>query len=297
MIINRQNLTNLNTGFKANFQTGFDGVAPMWERIATRVPSTTASEQYAWLGAFPKMRKWIGERQIKNLAQHGYAIKNEKFEATESVPADAIADDQYGIFAPLMQEMGRAAAEHPDTIIFELLKNGFTTNCYDGQFFFDTDHAVIGADGVERSVSNMQAGSNPVWFLLDTRRALKPLIFQERKKPQFVVKDDLTDDRVFMRDEYVYGVDSRCAVGFGFWQMAFGSKADLTEANLQLAYTAMTSLKGDEDRPLGILPNLLVVHPNLKFKADELLKAQVKNGGASNIMQGLVDSISSPWLA
>ncbi|HUN10658.1 MAG TPA: Mu-like prophage major head subunit gpT family protein [Rhabdaerophilum sp.] len=297
MIINRQSLTTLTTGYKGNFQRGFAGVAPMWEKIATRVPSATAAEEYGWLGAFPGMREWIGERQIKNLAQHGYTIKNLKFEGTVSVPADKIRDDQFGIYAPMMEEMGRSAAEHPDTLVYGLLKNGFATNCYDGQFFFDTDHPVIGADRVERSVSNMQAGAGAPWFLLDTRRALKPLIFQERKKPQFVAKDDPADDRVFMKDEFVYGTDSRGNVGFGFWQMAYGSKADLTEANLQAAYTAMTSLKGDEDRPLGILPNLLVVHPTLKFKADELLKAQMKNGGASNIMQGLVESLSSPWLA
>jgi phage major head subunit gpT-like protein len=297
MIINRQSLTTLTTGYKGNFQIGFEGVAPMWNRVATLVPSTTATEEYAWLGAFPGMREWIGERQIKNLAQHGYSIKNRKFESTVSVPKTAVEDDQFGVYAPMMQELGRSAAEHPDTLVFGLLKDGFATNCYDGQFFFDTDHPVVGANGVESSVSNMQAGSSPVWFLLDTRRALKPLIFQERKKPQFVAKDDPADDRVFMKDEYVYGTDSRCNVGFGFWQMAFGSKAELNEANLQLAYTAMTTLKGDEGRPLGILPNLLVVHPSLKFKADELLKAQMKNGGASNIMQGLVDSMASPWLA
>lgn len=297
MIINRQSLTTLNTGFKASFQIGFDGVAPMWERIATRVPSSTATEEYAWLGAFPGMREWIGERQIKNLAQHGYSIKNRRFEMTVSVPKTSIEDDQFGVYSPMMQEMGRSAAEHPDTLVYGLLKNGFTTGCYDGQNFFDTDHPVIGADGVERSVSNVQAGSNPMWALLDTRRALKPLIFQERKKPQFVAKDDPADDRVFMRDDFVYGVDSRGNVGFGFWQMAYGSRAELTEANLQAAYTAMTTLKGDEDRPLGIQPNLLVVHPSLKFRADELLAAQNKANGASNIMKGLVDSIAPAWLA
>jgi phage major head subunit gpT-like protein len=297
MIINRQSLTTLTTGYKAAFQIGFTGVAPMWNRIATLVPSSTASEEYGWLGSFPRMREWIGERQIKNLAQHGYTIKNRKFEATVSVPKTAIEDDQFGAFTPSVQDLGQGAAELPDELIFGLLKNGFSANCYDGQFFFDTDHPVVGANGVERSVSNMQAGANPAWFLLDTRRALKPLIYQERKKPQFVAKDDPSDDRVFMKDEFVYGVDMRCNVGFGFWQMAFGSKAELNEANLQAAYTAMTTLKGDEDKPLGIQPNLLVVDPSLKFRADELLQAQNKANGASNIMKGVVESIAPAWLA
>ena len=32
-----------------------------------------------------------------------------------------------------------------------------------------------------------------------------------------------TDENVFMRDEYLYGVNARDGVGYGFWQMAYGS--------------------------------------------------------------------------
>lgn len=60
------------------------------------------------------------------------------------------------------------------------------------------------------------------WHLLCTRRSLKPFIFQERKKAKFtaLTKDD--DENVFMRDEFLYGVDARDGVGYGFWQMAYG---------------------------------------------------------------------------
>lgn len=298
MIITRQSLGDLTTGFKANFQSGFSGVAPMWDRIATRVPSSTASEKYPWLGQMPGMREWIGERQVKNLAQHGYSITNRKFELTIGVPADSIRDDQYGIFAPMMSEMGRSAAAHPDQLVFTALKDGFSALCYDGQSFFDTDHPVLGEDGVtESSVSNTGGGSGVPWFLLDTSRALKPLIFQERKKPEFVAKDRPDDDNVFDKDEFKYGTDSRCNVGYGFWQMAYGSKQTLDEASLQAAYTAMTSMKGDYGRPLGLRPNLLVVHPSLKFAADKLVTATTLANGADNIMKGLVQVMDSSWLA
>jgi phage major head subunit gpT-like protein len=196
----------------------------------------------------------------------------------------------------MMTDMGRAAAAHPDELVFSLLKDGFSTNCYDGQYFFDTDHPVLDAAGAETSVSNVQAGTSAPWMLLDTSRAIKPLIFQERKKPEFVAKDNPDDDNVFDRAEFKYGTDSRGNVGFGFWQQAFGSKADLTDANLKAAYTAMTSQKGDFGRPLGIIPNLLVVGPTNKFVADELLKAQMKANGATNTLQGLVEAIVVPWL-
>ena len=61
------------------------------------------------------------------------------------------------------------------------------------------------------------------WHLLCTKRSLKPFIFQEREKAKFVAMTKETDENVFMRDEYLYGVNARDGVGYGFWQMAYGS--------------------------------------------------------------------------
>nr|DAR93076.1 MAG TPA: major capsid protein [Caudoviricetes sp.] len=61
------------------------------------------------------------------------------------------------------------------------------------------------------------------WHLLCTKRPIKPLIYQQRKKAKFVSKTAETDDNVFMSKTFVYGVDSRGNAGFGFWQMAVGS--------------------------------------------------------------------------
>lgn len=68
------------------------------------------------------------------------------------------------------------------------------------------------------------------WHLLCTKRSLKPIIFQERKKAKFtaLTKDD--DENVFMMAEFLYGVDARDGVGYGFWQMAYGSTGDAQEA-------------------------------------------------------------------
>lgn len=65
--------------------------------------------------------------------------------------------------------------------------------------------------------------SDSAWFLLATKRPLKPIIFQQRKKPKFVSITEETSPNVFMQKTYLYGVDSRDNVGFGFWQMGIGS--------------------------------------------------------------------------
>lgn len=299
MIINHGNLKTLFLAFKAAFQGGLSQAASQYGVIATTVPSSTGTEEYGWLGQFPSMREWLGDRVVHGAASHGYSIRNRDFELTVAVPRPAIEDDQYGVYTPMMTEMGRAIAAHPDELVFGLLKAGSSTECYDGQYFFDTDHPVIQADGTTGTQSNWDnnSGSGTPWYLLDCGRAIKPIIFQDRKKPQFVAKTANDDDNVFNRNEYVYGVDSRCNVGFGFWQMAYGSRKGLDETNLIAAFTAMAERKGDHGRPLGIRPTHLLVPPALEFAARKLVNATTLANGADNVLKGLVEVVSAPWLA
>lgn len=297
MIINRQNLSILHTGFRASFRQAFDGAAIDYDKIVLEVNSSTAIEQYGWLGATTRFRKWIGDRVVQNLQLHDYSIKNESFENTVGVPREAIEDDQYGTFNPLMAQMGQDAKEHPAELVYALLKAGFTGKCYDGQNFFDTDHPVLDAAGAEGSVSNFQGGSGTPWFLLDVTRVMRPLILQKRKPYNFVSMDKETDDNVFNRKEYVYGVDARLNVGYGLWQLAYASKETLDATNFAAAYAAMQSMKGDNGRPLGIRPKLLVVPPTLREAAMEVVKAERNAAGATNINRDLVDVLVTPWLA
>lgn len=68
-----------------------------------------------------------------------------------------------------------------------------------------------------------ELSSDTAWFLLDTTKAIKPIIFQEREKPTFVSLTDDTNSNVFINRTFLYGVETRCNTGYGFWQMAYGS--------------------------------------------------------------------------
>ena len=295
MLINQSNLSGLFKGFQTSFNKGKEQAPSYYKDIAMIVSSQSREETYAWLGQFPKLREWLGDRVIKNLSANGYTLKNKLFEDSISVPRTDIEDDNYGVFGPLFAEMGRVSMEHPDELVFNLLAAGFATVCYDGQYFFDTDHPVNGA-----SVSNMQSGANPAWFLMDTSRSIKPLLFQERAPYELTSLTNATDENVFMRDEYLYGVRGRANAGFGLWQLAFGSKAALDATNYASARSAMMSFKGDEGRPLGIKPDTLVVPPALESAALELIKNElIINGGVSTSNQwaGTAKLIVCPWLA
>lgn len=297
MIVNALNLKTLTIAFKAAFQAVLGQAPSQYLTIATVVPSTTGSEEYGWLGALPNVREWLGDRVVHGIQTHGYTIKNKPFELTVAVPKPAIEDDQYGIYTPLMAEMGRAMGAHPDQLVFGLLSTGNTALCYDGAPFFSATHPVINAAGKTVNQSNVDASGNAAWwYVLDTTRSLKPVIFQNRKSPNFVAKTAETDDNVFDRAEFVYGSDRRCNVGFGFWQLAYGSNNTLNAENLKAAIVAMTGRKGDNGRPLGINPNVLVVPSSLEFAAAALLKSALVNGGETNELAGRLQIQISPWL-
>lgn len=142
MIINSQNLRGIYIGFNTLFNKAFDEIKPLYERVATVTPSTTDSETYAWLGDLPGMREWIGDREIQNLSGSDYTIKNKDFELTVGVPRNAIDDDKIGLYTPHIEMLGQAAALHPDELVFGLLKEGFSTKCYDDEPFFSGNHKI-----------------------------------------------------------------------------------------------------------------------------------------------------------
>lgn len=215
----------------------------------------------------------------------------------------------------MFKEMGRGVVELPDRLLFGLLAAGATTSCYDGQNFFDQDHPVLNENGVPYSVSNYQPGTDPTaptWYLLDTSRAIRPLIYQERMPFTLTPKDKPTDDNVFFEKEYIYGTDGRCNAGYGLWQLAYASKLPLTAENYEAARAAMTGLRGDNDHRLGIIPNKLVVPTALEGAGRRLLSTQLKSqsttlvnpGGGdvivtcagSNEWAGSAELIVTPWL-
>ncbi len=296
-MINQKNLNSFFTAVKLLYKQGFDGTKSHYDKIAMTTRSSTREEEYGWLGQFPELREWSGDRHIHGLQAHGFTIKNRKFESTVEVDRDNISDDNYGIYSPMFSEMGRTTRQHPDSLVFDLLKSGFTTKCYDGQNYFDTDHPLDGNPGGNSpSVSNMQAGSGAPWFLLDTSRIVKPLIWQEREGYDFQSLDDIGERDVFMRDKFLYGIRARVNCGFGLWQLAFASKAALTPENFATARAAMMEFRGDRGHLLGVLPNLLIVPPALEAAGRQLLMADTISG-SSNIWRGSAELLMTHYVA
>lgn len=299
-VLNAAMLAAINTAMQARFNKGLAVKKEDWKQIAMLVSSNGASNTYAFLSQFPAFREWVGARLHKTASKTAFQVLNRKFENTLDIPVTDIEDDNWGMWADVAESYGESVHDLMNDLVFGKVPLGFSEICYDGQFFFDTDHPVYpneNGTGVATLVSNMQAGVGEPWVLLCTERAPKPFYLQERVKAQLIAKTNAANsDAVYETDNLSYGGRWRGEAVFGFWQLAFGSKADLTAANFEAAFKAMETVKGDGNRKLGITPDLLVCGPNNRVAAEQLLKAEKNAAGASNTNFNKVKLLVTPWM-
>jgi len=290
MIITNTVLNGLRTALREEFRNRMLELdaKPIWKLLATVISSSTKSNTYGWLSAFPQMREWVGDRVIKSMAEAAYQIVNQKWESTLGVMRTDIEDDNLGQYRVMARHMADEFERFMNRKLAALISGGFANLCYDGQKFFDTDHPVYpntDGTGAAASVSNiigtgLETGAP--WTLLCLSGSLKPFIAQQRTLPEFEEITDTQNDSVFMKDTYLYGIRYRGSFGYGLWQQAVGSKAALNAANYEAARLAMQTFKRDGGDPLGITPTHLIVSPANESAARAILAKELINGGESN---------------
>ncbi len=143
----------LATSLKKVFDAAFEAAPSQWDQVAMEVPSNGASNTYAWIDKFPKLRKWVGDKVVKQLSGHAYTITNDDFEATVEVDRNDIEDDNIGIYKPQTQMAGESSKQWADELVFNTLTSGFDEACYDGKTFYATNHEV-GEGKAKKVVSN-----------------------------------------------------------------------------------------------------------------------------------------------
>lgn len=140
----------------------------------------------------------------------------------------ALSIDEYGkarsSIMSVTNDQGKPFRAMPNLLVVPPQLEGIARKI----LFSDTIDATtnIYKDSAELLVLPDLAANPTAWFLLDTSKPIKPLIFQQRKAPQFIAKDSINDDNVFFQKQFVYGTDSRDNAGFSLWQLAYGSTGE-----------------------------------------------------------------------
>lgn len=322
-IVNSATLTALRASFSRLFQRGVTQAKTQWSKVAMRMPSNSRKSVYGWLGQFPAMAKWTAgsARPTGSMAEDAYELLNDLFANDVTINRTDIEDDELGTYEPLMRLCGASSEAHVDESVFALLKNGRTQDCYDGKKFFAADHPryanvdKTGANTPTSNIINATVTNETEWYVLCDHMGLMPLIYQERTRPEFQSVVNPNDSEVYDKDQLRYGARARRAFGYGHWQQAVSCRDKLTPDNLSLAIAAIMNMKWHGGRPMGLVATHLVVPPTLRARALAVAQAAVvfdsltiRNaaddenvGGAAaavtNINQGVLEVVISPWLA
>ena len=124
--------------------------------------STSEEESYLIGGSMPGVRKWVGDREFDRLSAAKVAVANEPWESSLMFDRFHYDDDRAGLYTNALGELADEAAAHPDELMAEFLVKGESTECWDGQNFFDTDHAWRDSGTQDNIVSvNVVDTANP----------------------------------------------------------------------------------------------------------------------------------------
>jgi hypothetical protein len=109
--------------------------------VSNLFTSDQESETYAFLGQSPAMREWIGGRQAKGLTGTALTIANRHYEATLEIAVRDARRDKTPQIEARVQDFADRSLTHWASLLSALIAAGETTICYEGQYFFDTDHS------------------------------------------------------------------------------------------------------------------------------------------------------------
>lgn len=105
------------------------------------VDSSSASEKIAWLGATPTMRVMKNGRKVIELNEYELEIVNKEYEATMEFHRRDLRRDKTNQLQARIGSFADGVNDHWAELLAVAINNGASQLCYDGQYFFDTDHS------------------------------------------------------------------------------------------------------------------------------------------------------------
>lgn len=129
------------------------GPAAWVTQLAMQTTSDQASENYAWLGAPPALHEFIGNRQLDQVKENSFSISNKDFESNIRVKSKDMRRDKLGMLQTRVSQLANRVNDLPAKLLSTLILNGASSLCYDGQYFFDTDHAEGASGTLSNSIS------------------------------------------------------------------------------------------------------------------------------------------------
>ena len=148
----------LERGLKATLMNRAPAEAPVLvSQLCEVVPSDGESEKHEWLGDPPQMTEFQGARKATGVSATGYTITNKVYDAAIRFGRDDLRRNRSGSFQRVIDRLADVAMSFGNKRIVDVLEDGTTDLCYDGESFFGDAHLARNDEG--KTHDNLLAGS------------------------------------------------------------------------------------------------------------------------------------------
>lgn len=140
MQLNDATIAEIARNIRADWKTGLNWTPPvdLTNILFWDVPSAGASNFYFWASALQQFREWVGERVYADVAANKFQVENLCFEASDSIPRNAILDDTFGAFGDTIRMRAQMWQEAKYQWVLSVLTGNPVT--FTGKPFFSTQH-------------------------------------------------------------------------------------------------------------------------------------------------------------
>lgn len=156
-MIDAKELNAIEKLVREEFGGAFMGAPTSYQLFTTEISDTENTSWFEWIGALPRVKEWVGNRQIEQMKQYDYSIKSKNWELTILQNYAKLFDKSKTKLAAMTKQkvagLGQQfRQDYPAETIISALEAGTVNLAYDGIPFFSN------ASGV-RTIDNLAAGS------------------------------------------------------------------------------------------------------------------------------------------
>lgn len=144
-------------GVLAQLLLQLDGILgnQWWSNVVRRVDTDDLDgETHDWLGGVEQMRERKGDPRFGELELYPFFIGNRFFQAGLTIKKGIWDHGKRGLIMARIMDQTTLAGTHPGELLQEAIQNAGARTCYDGQFFYDTDHPIT-VNGAAATQSNI----------------------------------------------------------------------------------------------------------------------------------------------
>jgi len=131
--------------FNTTLMTAFGDTPSVWTEYGIEVPSSSLKTLHAWLVDQEQVTEWKGSRILADMGTLVWEVINRDWQIGWKFHERQIRDDLKGLTQLAIMKArsyGQKWKNHEDKLCADTVQAGVSKECYDGQYFFDTDHPV-----------------------------------------------------------------------------------------------------------------------------------------------------------